>query len=165
MIERSIVRLSSAMAAVAGVALLSMLGLTVTNMILRVVSTPFFGTVDLVSLLAVAVNGLALAEAQRHKTHVAIEIVTTRLPMHVQLAIGAITTVLSMAIFGIASWRLFLYAQNLANVNARTDSMGISYWPLAMLLAVGVFGLVLVLLRDLLLIRREWNNPDPEGIW
>lgn len=165
MIERVIARASSATAAVAGVALLAMLALTVVNMFMRVLATPYFGTVDIVSLLAVLVNGLALAEAQRHKTHVAIELVTSRFSMRVQLVIGAITTLLSMAIFSVAAWRLVIYAQNLADANARTDSIGIAYWPAAMLLAAGIVVLVLVLLRDLLLIGHQWRDPDPQGIW
>lgn len=165
MIERAIAKLSSAMAALAGVALLAMLAVTVVNMVMRVVATPYFGTVDVVSLLAVLVNGFALAEAQRHKSHVAIELVTSRLAMRVQLVIAVVTTVLSMAIFTVAAWRLVVYAQNLSAARARTDSIGLSYWPVAMLLALGVTVLVLVLLRDLLLIRRQWNDPDPQGIW
>lgn len=165
LIERGIEMLSRAMAAVAGVALLAMLAVTVINMFARVVATPFFGVVDVISLLAVLVSGLALAEAQRHKTHVAIELVTTRFSMRVQLAIALVTTLLSIAIFSVAAWRLIGYAQNLADVNARTDSLGISYWPAAMLLALGIATLVLVLVRDLLLVRRQWGDPDPEGIW
>lgn len=165
MIERIIARASAAMAAVGGVALLAMLALTIVNMIMRLVATPFYGTVDLVSLLAVLVNGFALAEAQRHKAHVSIELVTTRLPMRAQLAIGAVTTLVSMVVFGLASWQLTAYASNLAAEGARTDSMGLPYWMVAMALAVGVAMLVLVLLRDLLLIGRQARRPEPEGIW
>lgn len=165
MIERLIARASSAIAAIAGVALLAMLALTVTNMVLRVVASPLSGTVDLVSLLAVVVNGFALAEAQRHKTHVAIELVTTRLPIRGQLIVGAVTTLLSIAIFTTAAWQLTGYALNLSNANARTDSLGLSYWPVALLLALGILMLVLVLVRDLLLIGRQWGAPEPEGIW
>lgn len=165
MIERIIARASAALAAVGGVALLTMLALTITNMVMRVVATPFYGTVDLVSLLAVLVNGFALAEAQRHKAHVSVELVTTRLPMRAQLAIGSVTTVVSMVVFALAAWQLTAYALNLADQGARTESMGLRYWPVAMMLALGVAMLVLVLLRDLLLIGRQWRRPDPEGIW
>lgn len=165
MIERIIARASAGLAAVGGVALLAMLALTITNMVMRLVATPFYGTVDLVSLLAVLVNGFALAEAQRHKAHVSIELVTTRLPIRAQLAVGAITTLVAMGMFSLAAWQLTSYASNLANRGARTDSMGLPYWMVAMALAVGVAMLVLVLLRDLLLIGYQWRRPEPEGIW
>lgn len=158
-------RVSSAAASVAGVALLAMLAITVGNMLLRAVASPIFGTFELVGLLAVAVNGLALGEAQRQKSNVSIDLVMSRTPMRVQLASGGLVTVVSVVLFSVVGWRLFVYAMNTRASGSRTESLRLEYWPVTLVLATGVVILVLALLADLSAIVRNLRSDEPEGIW
>lgn len=163
--ERLIARVTRGMAAIAGVTLLVMLAVTVANMLARAFATPYHGTFEVVGLLAVAVNGLALGEAQRRKTHVSVDIVMSRTPMRIQLAMGAAVTLVAVALFIVVSRQLVDYGLNLRAEGALTESLRVPFWPLALVLALGVVGLVLALLSDLIAIGSNLRADVPEGIW
>jgi len=88
-------------AGLAAAALLLMVLVTVGNIGLRVAATPYNGTYEIVGMLSVLVSGLALAEAQRHKTHIAIDLVMSRRSVRVQLLVGAVVTAVSAVMFAL----------------------------------------------------------------
>lgn len=163
--ERLVARVTRGLAAVAGVTLLLMLAVTVGNMLLRAFATPYYGTFEVIGLMAVVVNGLALGEAQRRKSHVAVDIVMSRTPIRIQLIVGVAVTLLSVALFFLVSRQLVAYGLNMSAQGALTESLRIPFWPVTLVLAVGVAGLVLALVADLLAIRRNLRSDKPEGIW
>jgi hypothetical protein len=57
------------------------------------------------------------------------------------------------------------YGLNLRDQGAVSDSLRLPYWPFSLVLAVGVAGLVLALLADLLAIGRNLRSDVPESIW
>ncbi|WP_298332022.1 TRAP transporter small permease [Haloactinopolyspora sp.] len=156
---------TDALAGAAGVALLLMVALTVGNIALRQIATPYHGTFELVGLLAVLVNGLALAAAQRSRTHVAVDLFMTRRPVRVQLVVGAIITTIAAVLFVLLTQQLVSYSLNLRDEGAVTESLRMPFWPMALALAVGVAGLALALVADLLAIRRNLRSSTPEAIW
>ena len=164
-VVRFINGVTSALAGIAGVALVGMLLLTVVNIGLRLFASPYAGTFELVSFLSVIVIGLSLAVAQRYKTHVSIDILVSKFSMRTQLVIGAFITVLSMAVFFLIANELIAYSLNLQEKGSVSDSLRWPYWPLGMILAVGIFGLVLALLSDLIQIFRNLKSANPESIW
>jgi TRAP-type C4-dicarboxylate transport system permease small subunit len=164
-VDRSIAWVVRALAGVAGATLLLMLLLTVGNMGLRAFATPYFGTFELVALMAVVVSGLSLGEAQRHQTHVAIDIVTSRLPMSVQQVVGVVVALVATALFGLVAWQLVRYGWNLKAHGAVTESLRIPYWPVVLVLAGGFVGLVLALLSDVMAGARGLRRTCPEEVW
>lgn len=164
-VVRMINGVTTALAGVAGAALVAMLLLTVINIGLRLFSSPYAGTFELVSFLSVIVVGLSLAVAQRYKTHVSIDILVSRFSTRTQLIIGAFITVLSMVVFFLIARELISYSLNLQEKGSVSDSLRWPYWPLGMVLAVGIFGLVLALLADLIQIFRNLKSAHPESIW
>lgn len=158
-------KVAKALATVAATALVLMLSLTVGNIVLRLVATPYHGTFEIVGLLAVVVNGLALAAAQQSKSHIAIDLVMNRFSVRVQLYLGAIVTVVAIGLFVLLTQQLVSYGLNLRDQGAVTESLQLPFWPVALLLAAGVAGLALALAGDLLQIRRNLRSDSPEGIW
>lgn len=158
-------KVAKALATVAGTALLLMLALTVGNIVLRLVATPYHGTFEIVGLLAVVVNGLALAAAQQAKSHIAIDLVMNRFSVRVQLYLGAIVSVVAIGLFVLLAQQLVSYGLNLRDQGAVTESLQLPFWPVALVLAAGVAGLALALVGDLLQIRRNLRSDCPEGIW
>lgn len=160
-----IARTTNALAHVAGFTLLLMLVLTVGNIVLRLVASPYHGTFEIVGLLAVVVNGLALAAAQRSKSHIAVDLFMNRVSTRAQLWVGAGVTIVAVALFVLLAQQLVSYGLNLRDQGAVTESLRLPFWPVALVLAVGVVGLALALLGDLLAIRRNLRSDVPEGIW
>lgn len=158
-------RFITALAGVAAAAVLLMLLVTVGNIALRLFAEPFNGTFEIVGMLSVVVNGLALAEAQRHKSHIAIDLAIEKAPIRAQLVIGALVTVASAVMFFLLAQNLVSYGLNLRDVGSVSESLRLPYWPLALVLALGVAGLILALLSDLAQITRNLRSDTPEGIW
>ena len=152
-------------AGVAGIALIGMLVLTVTNIGLRLFGDPYAGTFELVSFLSIVVVGMSLALAQRYKTHVAIDIVVSRWSTRVQLWVGAAITLFSAIIFLLLGQELIAYALNLQDKGSVSDSLRWPYWPLALTLSVGILALALALLADLVQIFHNLRSSQPESIW
>jgi TRAP-type C4-dicarboxylate transport system permease small subunit len=157
--------ISQGLAMIAAAALLAMLLLTVGNIGLRLFATPYFGTFEVVALLAIIVNGLALAEAQRVRAHIAIDLFMNKASVRVQLIVGGLITVVSIALFALLAQQMVFYGLNLRDQGARTDSLQWPYWPFSLVLAVGVAGLVLALVNDLLAVGRNLRSDVPESIW
>lgn len=158
-------RTVSLFAGLAAAALLLMLLVTVGNIGLRIVASPYNGTFEIVTMLSVLVSGLALAEAQRRKSHIAIDLVMNRTPVRVQLLVGAVMTAVSVAMFALLAQQLVSYGLNLRDRGAATESLRLPYWPLSLALAAGVLVLALALVSDLLQIGRNLRSRNPESIW
>src|SRR5690606_42056557 len=99
-----------------------MLLVTVGNIGLRIVASPYNGTYEIVTMLSVLVSGLALAEAQRHKSHIAIDIAMNRTPVRVQLLVGAVVTAVSAVLVGLLAQQLVSYGLNLRDQGAATEA-------------------------------------------
>ena len=151
-------------AGLAAAALLLMVLVTVGNIGLRVAATPYNGTYEIVGMLSVLVSGLALAEAQRHKTHIAIDLVMSRRSVRVQLLVGAVTTAVSAAMFVMLAQQLVSYGLNLRDRGAATESLRLPYWPLALALAAGILVLDHALVSDLVQIGRNLRSRTPKNI-
>lgn len=158
-------RIITILAAIAAVAMLLMLVVTVGNIVLRLVAEPYNGTFEVVGMLSVVVTGLALAEAQRTKSHIAIDLLIEKAPIRAQLVVGAVMTVISGVMFFLLAQRLVSYGLNLRDTGSVSESLRLPYWPLALVLAVGVAGLLLALVSDLAQIGRNLRSETPEGIW
>ena len=162
---RSIDRASKALAATAGVALVLMLLLTVLNIVLRLAGMPLNGTFELVGLIAAVVTGLTLADAQRAKSHIAIDLLMVRAPMRFQLWTAVLMTVVAVVMFVVLAWQLVVYGLNLQAEGAATASLQLEIWPTPLILAVGVGVLALALVADLFSLGRNLRMADPVGIW
>lgn len=165
MLEELCDRAVRLLAFVAGAALLAMLALTVLNIALRAFATPFYGTFEVVGLLAAVVSGLALGVAQRERAHVAIDLVMSRAPTRLQLVVGAAVTLASVALFAMLAQQMWLYGMNFKEVGARSETLRLEFWPVPLVVAVGAAGLVLALIADLSQILRQLRAGEPQNLW
>lgn len=162
---RGVVRASQAvnrgMAGVAGVALIAIMLVLMANVGMRLVAAPINGTFELVSMCAVLVFGLSLGEAQTSQSHVSIDIVVRRWPKRVRIIVGSIVTVAAVALFIQVITSLVVYGLNLREQGAATDTFGIPFWPSVFAVVIGVAGLVVALVGDLVKAKLAWSTDDP----
>lgn len=112
------------------------------------------------------VSALALGEAQVHRSHVSVDIVTNRLGRRVRLVIGAVVTLASIALFVQLALSLLGYGLTMYATGSATEALRIPLWPLVCLLLVGVLGLLAALIGDLGRVTRSWRSPSAEAdIW
>lgn len=165
MIIRLIDRISISLAGVAGIALLLMLGLTVGDVVLRLVGIPLDGAYELIGLMAVVVNGLALAEAQRSKSHIAIDLIMNLTPKRVQLYVGILVTLVSGVLIALLAQHLLLYSLNMRDTGSATPSLQLEIWPAPMVLAIGVGALALALVADLVALGGSLRSNALDHVW
>jgi len=159
-------RVSRALASLAGLGLIAMLAILIINYVMRLFWQPLAGTYELVSLTAIIVGALALGEAQVYKAHVAIDIVTARLPKKVQLVVGAIVTIASIVLMVQVVLALGIYSSSMTAAGSATDFLKMPIGTIVWILAIGFVGLAIALVGDLGRIVRAWRDRKPElDIW
>ncbi|SRR5699024_9181276 len=158
--------IASFLVKVAGVALIGMILILVTNILLRWLGSPLVGTYELISMSAIVVFGLSLAQAQVDKSNVAIDLVVSRLRKRTQLVVGVVVTLLSIFIVTTLAIALWRYGVNLLGAGSTTEALEIPSWPQVFIVFSGVTVLVLVLFADLARLRQSARSASLEiDIW
>jgi TRAP-type C4-dicarboxylate transport system permease small subunit len=107
---------------------------------------PIPGTVELSQYMLAVFILLGFAYAHQVKAHVAVSIITSRLPHHAQLILYVITTLIGLFIFSILAWQGWV-----VGIEERTvsDMLRVPQYPFRLLVAVAAFLICLELLIDL----------------
>jgi TRAP-type C4-dicarboxylate transport system permease small subunit len=106
---------------------------------------PIPGTVELSQYMLSIFILLGFAYAHQVKAHVAVSIITSRLPQNAQFILNLITTLMGLFIFSILAWQGLV-----VGVEERTvsDMLRIPQYPFRILVAVAAFFVCLELLVD-----------------
>lgn len=141
---------TSALAAVAGSAVVVMIGVTCVDVVGRWFGRPLTGTYDVVELLgAIAITG-ALPYTTACKGHVAIDFLVHRLHGRVSRAIDVLVHLVTISMFAFLTWRFIQYGMELkasgqVTLTLRWPIFWMPYWMAlcsAVMLLVLVFSLV-----------------------
>jgi TRAP-type C4-dicarboxylate transport system permease small subunit len=96
-------------AGIAGLGLLSMMGITCVDVILRKLGHPFAGAYDLVKIAAAVTIACALPYTTAIKGHVAVEFFYHRMGPRGRVAADTLIRLIIVALFGLFTWQLFQY--------------------------------------------------------
>lgn len=135
---------------IAGASLMLMVLVVVANAVMREITQPFVGTTEIVGWLAAISVAFALGYCQLQQGYVEIDALVERFPAYLQKIVKSLMLFISMLFFVMVAWQMWLYALTVAKNGNLSETMGITYFPLIFLLAIGFGGLVLALLVDLL---------------
>ncbi len=138
--------LSGAMNRIAGWAVVGMMALTCVDVVLRELRMPYPFMRDLVALLSGVAISFALAHTTAVKGHVAVSIILDRLSTRKQNIIDAVTSFLGLFLFSMATWRLFVKAEDLREYGQTAMSSEIPLYPFAYGMALSTSVVCLVLL-------------------
>jgi TRAP-type C4-dicarboxylate transport system permease small subunit len=106
-------KLSDILKIIGAVALTVMMMLTVVDVIGRFFKSPIFGSVELVGFLATIVVAAALPYTYKMDGHVGVEILVRLLPDKPQIWIDIVTRTLTLVLFILITWQMFLYADDI----------------------------------------------------
>jgi TRAP-type C4-dicarboxylate transport system permease small subunit len=106
-------KLSDVLKLIGAVALTIMMMLTVVDVIGRFFKSPIFGSVELVGFLATIVVAAALPYTYKMDGHVGVEILVRLLPDKPQIWIDIVTRTLTLVLFILITWQMFLYAEDI----------------------------------------------------
>ncbi len=119
-------------------ALTGMMLLTVVDVIGRFFKHPIFGSVELVGFLATIVVAAALPYTYKVEGHVGVEILVRLLSRKTQLIIDLFTRTLSLILFGLVTWQMFLYAKDIRMTGEVSMNLEFPIYYMIYLLAFGL---------------------------
>jgi TRAP-type C4-dicarboxylate transport system permease small subunit len=132
-------RFSGFLKLIGGVALTCMMLLTVVDVIGRFFKHPIFGSVELVGFLATIVVAAALPYTYKVEGHVGVEILVRLLSQKAQICIDIFTRALSLILFSVVSWQMFLYAEDIQKTGEVSMNLEFPIYYIVYLLAAGLF--------------------------
>ena len=138
--------LSEKLRMVGAVFLFGMALLTFADIVGRMFGRPIFGAVELVSFMAVIVVATALPVTQMDNGHIGVELFVNKLPRRGRLFVEVLTQLCSLALFGVVSWRMFLFAGKLQRSGEVSLNLHLPEYLIVFFLACCAVLLCLVLL-------------------
>ncbi|MEX1298977.1 MAG: TRAP transporter small permease [Desulfotignum sp.] len=151
-------KVSDLLKLIGAVALTAMMMLTVVDVIGRFFKSPIFGSVELVGFLATIVVAAALPYTYKMDGHVGVEIVVRLLPDKAQIWVDILTRVLSLFLFILITWQMFLYAEDIQHTGEVSMNLQFPIYYLVYLLsfALLIFTVTIVemIYQDILKFRK-----------
>jgi TRAP-type transport system small permease protein len=110
--------------------------------------SPFMGTIEIVELVMVIVVSVAVPFAALRDRHIRVDLIISRLPKRLKVAVLTLGLLLSTAIFGLVTYQCAVVALSyLVKTEQVTHVLSIPYVPFRFMLAVGMLLLTLELLK------------------
>lgn len=153
-------RLSEVLRVVGAVALAGMMLLTVVDVIGRFFKHPIFGSVELVGFLAVIAIAAALPYTDKMDGHVGVEILVRLMPERYQLWIHLITRILSLGLFCLITWQMFLYAADIRQTGEVSMNLEFPIYYIVYLLAFGLLIFSVSILERIFTTINQLQNSD-----
>lgn len=145
---------------VGGLALTAMMLLTVVDVGGRFFKHPVFGAVELVGFLAVISVAAALPHTYKVNGHVGVEIFLQLLPLRAQLWVKLTTRVLSLLLFIVIAWQMFLYAADLKAAGEVSMNLEFPIHYIVFILAVGMLIFSVTIFQRILDTLKQINVKD-----
>ncbi len=146
-VKKGIRKVNRFIAGVGALFLIPLMIITAGDVVSRdVFNHPISGTVELSQYMLAVFILLGLAYAQQIKAHVAVSLITSRLPRYAQLILSIIATLLSLSISGILVWQGWVIGIGEKTVS---DMLRVPQYPFRLIVAVAAFLMCLELVVDL----------------
>jgi TRAP-type C4-dicarboxylate transport system permease small subunit len=143
-------KLSKLMHVVSGIALLFIMFLTVADVCLRnLFQKPIVGTFEIVGLGGAVIIGFAIPITSFMRGHIFVDFFVQRFSKGIQAAFNITTRLVSIGVFLLIAWNLFLYAGSLYSSGDVTMTRQLPFYPIAYGLAGCCILQCLVLVVDI----------------
>ncbi len=129
---------------VSGICLVSMMGINCLDIILRFFRMPFPGTYEIVGFLSAIMISFAMAQATLERTHVAVELIVSRLSRPVQKVFFVFVNIIVLILLGLLSFETFRYGIYFQNSGELSLTLQFPFYPIlyGMSAAYGIAALV-----------------------
>ena len=130
------------------IVLLLTMCMAVINMILRPLGHPITGSFELTGYGSAVAAALGLGFSQEKRYHIAVDILFKHLPGAWKRGLATLGLLASGVFFIAVSSRLFLFALDLKENGELSETLRLPFYPVVMVVSLGLFFLALNLLRD-----------------
>lgn len=110
---------------------------------------PLLGSLEIVELSIVIVVFCVVSYTELRRGHVTVDVITEKLPKHVQKILASVMRLISAAFYIVMAWQvgLLMYSRMSPMVKG-TDLLVIPFWPFMLVMALGALLLSLKLLSN-----------------
>jgi TRAP-type C4-dicarboxylate transport system permease small subunit len=155
-------RLCKAMEIIAGTALTSIMLLTVSDVVLRLVGKPIMGTYEIVAMLGAVVIGFVAPLTSWARGHVSVDFLLTKFSSPWRAGVNVVTRCVAIGLFVAIGVNLIQIGAELHEAGEVSLTIQLPTYPIAYGLAGCCFAISLVLLSDIIKIAAkepEWSQP------
>ena len=142
-------KLSKLMNVIAYVALTFIMLLTVADVVLRFFGHPIVGTFEIVGLGGAVAIGFGIPLTSWLRAHIYVDFVIQKFPKWGMNTMNILTRVISIALFILIGYNLFIYATDLYKSGEVSLTRQIPFYPIAYGMGVCCFIQCLVLFTDI----------------
>lgn len=139
---------------ISGVFMISMIAITLADVILRQFGVPIFGAYEIISVLGGFVFGFGMPYTGWKRGQVYVDSVINTFPKRIKAFINVMTRLMSIALFLLIGWNLHLLGKNFFLKNEVTSSVHFPYYPVAYGMAISFFLLCFVFAAEIVKIVR-----------
>ena len=151
----SVHKLSKILNSISSIALVSIMVLTVADVVLRIFKKPITGTYEIVGLLGAIVIGFGIPITSWIRGHIYVDFLTQKLPQERRNIVNIFTRLLGIGLFFVAGWNLIIVGMDLYHTGEVTLTRQLPFYPVAYGLALSCFVQCFVLICDILKIVGE----------
>lgn len=148
-LHRASTILNRGFAFVAGISLISMMLVTVGEMILRIFGHPMPGTIEIIGWLAAVTTAFALGYTHIHRGHISISLFTDRLDSGPRALLRVLVSLVSFALFVLITWHVFRHAGVLKETGSLSETMKVIVYPWVYMTSLGCAGMAFALFVNL----------------
>lgn len=106
------------------------------------------GVIEVTEFMMITLAFFGMGYTALRKGHLTVDLVTEHLPRRVQVVLNVFTGLLCLAVVFVMAWQAALQVGAMHESGETTGVLGMPYYPMFLLVAVGVFLFLLVLLAD-----------------
>jgi len=143
-------KLSKLMNVIAYSALTFIMLLTVADVVLRFFGHPIVGTFELVGLGGAVAIGFGIPLTSWLRAHIYVDFIIQKFPKWGMNTMNILTRVISIALFILIGYNLFIYATDLYSSGEVSLTRQIPFYPIAYGMGVCCFIQCLVLITDII---------------
>ncbi len=134
-----ILKLSTWMAGAGGVVLVSLMLITVFDVLLRSIGQPITGTYDVVALGGALVIGLSVPYVTIKKGHIVVDMLFQSLSKEGQKLFSICTRLISLGVCFMICWHLIRLGLDYYRTHEGSQTLQLSLYPVVFALAAGFF--------------------------
>lgn len=148
--NKLVLLLNKFMAVIAGVTLVLVMFLTVTDVTLRYFGHPITGVYDLVALGGAIVIGFSIPYAAEKKVHVFMEMIVQLFHRTARQALLVFTRLIALTVSLLVFWNLVKLGTGFRETGEASLTVQIAYYPIAIGLGICFLIQTLVFVREIL---------------
>jgi len=150
LLDRASALLNEGLAWAAAAMLGAMMLFSVADMVMRGFGVTVAGSYEVIGWLSAVAMALALGTVQRHKGHVAMELVVVKMGRRSRALTEALMALVSLALFAVVAFYVARYGRVLHETGSLSETLRIIVYPWVYVVGLGCAGLTLALLVDFL---------------